>query len=153
MAEFAPAIEYVLASEGGYNPNDNGVPSNFGIRQAGAYAQIDVASLTRDEAIAIYERDFWIFGGLSSQRLANKMLDIYVNEPPATAIKLLQQALRWFGLHLEVDGVLGPITLAMANAADESALVDELKFQLVDHYRKSADPSVLDGLLRRAVKG
>ncbi len=153
MADFAPAIEYVLANEGGYNPNDNGAPSNFGIRQAGPYAQIDVKTLTRDEAVAIYERDFWAFGGFISQRVATKMLDIYVNEPPAIAIQILQRALVWLGQHITVDGAFGPITVAAVNASCADKLVDEIKFQLVDHYRKNADPSVLDGLLRRAVKG
>lgn len=154
MASFEPAIDFVLSNEGGFSPNDNGVPSNFGIRQAGPYAQIDVKTLTRDEASAIYLRDFWKFGGFTSQRVATKMLDIYVNLPPAEAIRLLQQALGFLQAGpIVCDGILGPQTTEHVNAADETELVDELKFRLVDHYRKTADPSEVDGLLRRAVKG
>lgn len=153
LAEFAPAIAYVLANEGNYNPNDHGSPSNFGIRQAD-HPGLDVKDMTQDQAIAIYERDYWKFGGFTSQRLATKMLDIYVNLPPVEAIRLLQQSLGWLQAGPVVcDGILGPQTTEHANAADETQLVDEIKFRLVDHYRKTADPSEVDGLLRRAVKG
>jgi lysozyme family protein len=166
MAEAAPAIAYVISNEKGYNPNDNGVPSNFGIRQAGAYAHIDVKSLTVEEASAIYLRDFWIFGGFTSQRLANKILDFYVNLPPAVAIRLLQSAIAFVNATPSVvcDGVLGPITIAAVNniclrlgdpssPSGEDRLIDELKFRLVAHYDQFADPSEKDGLWRRAVKG
>ena len=153
LAQFAPAIEFVLDNEGGYNPNDNGSPSNFGIRQAD-HPGLDVKDMTRDQAIAIYERDYWKFGGFSSQRMATKLLDMYVNLPPATAIRLLQQALAWLQAGpIVADGILGPQTIDHANAADESQLVDELKFRLAKHYNENADPSEKDGLIRRAVKG
>jgi lysozyme family protein len=152
MADFTPAIEYVLANEGGFNPDDNGCASNFGIRQA-SYPHLDIAHLTRDEAILIYQRDFWKFGALNSQRLATKLLDVYVNEEHI-GIFLFQQALGYLQAGpIVCDGIWGPITAEHANAADDAALIDELKARLALHYAQNSDPSVQLGLIRRAVKG
>lgn len=57
-------IDYVIDEhEGeGLNANDNGRPSKFGIRADaadGTYKGKAVADLTRAEASAIYQRDFW----------------------------------------------------------------------------------------------
>jgi lysozyme family protein len=157
MADFTPAVEYVLANEGGYNPNDAGCPSNFGIRQA-SYPHLDIQNLTRDEAILIYQRDYWKFGDLSSQRLATKLLDVYVNEEHE-GIKLLQQALGYLQAGpIVCDGIWGPLTLEHANAADPDALIDELKARLCAHlytlFAWATNPSPTEwGLIRRAVKG
>lgn len=159
-AQFGPAITFVLQHEGGYSndPNDPGGETNFGISKR-SYPDVDIKNLTREQAIAIYERDYWKFGELSSQRLANKMLDVYVNLPPSAAIRLLQSALA----HVQagpvvVDGKLGPLTIAHANAADEEKLIDELKFQLVRYYYQNTidlprDAVFRDGWWRRSVKG
>lgn len=152
LAEFAPAVEFVLANEGGYNPNDAGCPSNFGIRQA-SYPHLDIKNLTRDDAILIYQRDYWKFGELASQRLATKMLDVYVNEEH-DGVKLLQQSLAYLQAGpIVVDGIFGPQTIEHANAADADALIDELKARLALHYAQGADPALQLGLIRRAVKG
>jgi lysozyme family protein len=153
MAEFQPAIGYVLSNEGGYNPNDNGCPSNFGIRQA-SYPHLDIKNLTRDDAILIYQRDYWKFGELTSQRLATKMLDIYVNEEHE-GVKLLQQSLAYLQAGpIVIDGIWGPITTEHANAADPDALIDELKARLALHYFQVANCyTEMVGLVRRAVKG
>jgi lysozyme family protein len=161
VAKFAPAIQYVLANEGGFvnDPDDPGGITNFGISQR-QFPQLDIASLTRDEAISIYERDYWKFGDLTSQRVAIKMLDIYVDLPPVPAIRLLQLALGFIEAGpIVCDGVLGPQTIEMANAADEDALMDELKAGLVKYYfdlfrdSPSQRTSLLMGWIRRAVKG
>lgn len=162
MAEFAPAIAGVLADEGGLieDPRDPGGLTKFGISQR-SYPEVNIRDLTREEAETIYERDFWKFAPLKSQRLANKMLDIYVNLPPANAIRLLQTSvdrvmndLRWG----PIDGILGPATINYANKVDEDALIDELKAQLVLYYLADVrnDDSkfpFLTGWIRRAVKG
>lgn len=159
-AQFGPAITYVLQNEKGYvnDAADPGGETNFGITKR-QYPNLDIKNLTREQAIAIYERDFWKFGDFSSQRIATKMLDIFVNMPPARAIKLLQLSLRSIlAGPVVADGILGSHTIAFANAADEQALLDELKFQLVKNYLQEAlaapsETKFLDGWLRRAVKG
>lgn len=169
MAQFAPAIAGVLEHEGGLvdNPRDPGGVTNFGISQQ-QYPQVNIRYLTREEAETIYERDYWRFGGLTSQRLANKMLDIYVNLPPAHAIRLLQIALTSIGIsHVVIDGVFGDHTISSANlccsnpdgsGANEDKLIDELKAQLMFYYLTDVrnDDSkfpFLSGWIRRAVKG
>lgn len=57
-------MEFVLAWEGGYtdDPTDPGGRTNFGISQR-AYPDLDIASLTREDAVAIYRRDYWTPAG------------------------------------------------------------------------------------------
>ena len=54
------AIGRVLGREGGFvnDPNDRGGATNFGISSR-AYPNIDVSKLTKDQAAAIYKRDYW----------------------------------------------------------------------------------------------
>ncbi len=59
--EFAKAANDLLDNwEGGYvdDPADPGGETNFGISKR-SYPDLDIKALTRDEAIAIYYRDFW----------------------------------------------------------------------------------------------
>lgn len=53
-------MEFVLKWEGGYSndPDDPGGETRWGISKR-AYPSLDIASLTKEEAIAIYERDYW----------------------------------------------------------------------------------------------
>lgn len=162
MAEFAPAIAGVLANEGGLvdDPRDPGGVTKFGISRR-SYPEVNIRYLTREEAETIYERDFWKFGAFNSQRLANKMLDIYVNLPPANAIRLLQLSLNQQitpVMPLDIDGVMGSATVYAANMSNEDPLIDELKAQLVLYYLADVrnDDSkfpFLTGWIRRAVKG
>jgi lysozyme family protein len=57
---FIQAVTRVLGNEGGFSSdaNDPGGTTNFGISHRD-YPQLDIANLTRDDAIAIYFRDFW----------------------------------------------------------------------------------------------
>jgi lysozyme family protein len=167
MAEFAPAVEHVLASEGGYvnDPLDRGGETNFGISKR-QYPLLNVKNLERRDAIGIYRRDFWDhlqrMDDIASQRAATKFFDIYVNMPPAAAVRILQTALRAIQAGpIVVDGQFGPTTVAAMNAATlngDDTLVDELKAQLalaycLDVLRNSAAMHDLLGWLRRAVKG
>ena len=60
MTNFETAINRILSHEGGYvdNPADPGGRTQWGISQR-SYPNLDIKSLTRDQAIALYERDFW----------------------------------------------------------------------------------------------
>lgn len=57
-------INSVIGKEGGYvnNPADRGGPTNWGITQMTARAHGftgDMRTMTRDQAVAIYEADYW----------------------------------------------------------------------------------------------
>ena len=160
MADFSKAIGFVLANEGGYanNPSDPGGETNFGISKR-AYPYLDIKNLTRDDATAIYQRDYWKFDGLASQRVATKLFDACVNMGPSAAVRLLQLSLGALEVGPVVaDGKIGPETIAHANAADEEKLVDEFKARLAKFYADEAVNGTgmagfLLGWLRRAVKG
>ncbi len=64
--DFTKAVEDLINNwEGGYviDPSDPGGMTKFGISKR-AYPKLDIASLTRDEAVAIYYRDYWQKYGL-----------------------------------------------------------------------------------------
>jgi len=128
MADFNIAVQRLIRIEGGLvkNPSDAGGITKYGISKR-AYPQLDIRNLTEAQAIAIYCRDYWRFDGLHSQLVANKMLDMAVNFGQETAGKLLQQALAYFSVGpLVIDGLVGPETVKLANAVEESSLVSEL---------------------------
>lgn len=128
MADFGAAIEVVLANEGGYSndPNDPGGETNWGISKR-SYPTVDIKNLTRDEAIAIYQRDFWKFDGVTDQQVANKIFDLYVNHGN---LSLVQRALG----RLEVgpivpDGKWGPQTESAVNSADPQRLLQAIRLE------------------------
>jgi lysozyme family protein len=164
MAEFAQAIDYVLGNERGYSndPHDPGGETNFGISKR-SYPHLDIKSLTREDAITIYERDFWIFGGLTSQRIATKVFDEYVNSGHHS-IRQAQLALGYLQAGpIIADGKYGAITEEHLNSltcdtAGEQKFMDEFKARLCKMYCDdgTANPGEsgdLMGWLRRAVKG
>lgn len=68
-----PIIDGIIALEGGYvfNPKDKGGATHWGITEATARAHGyagDMRDLTRAEAYAILEEDYWIKPGLMSSR-------------------------------------------------------------------------------------
>ena len=85
---FEEAVEKVLAHEGGFvdHPSDPGGATNFGISQR-AYPDLDIKNLTREKAIEIYHRDYWVACGCHhlSDRLAYVVFDAAVNSGVARA--------------------------------------------------------------------
>src|SRR5207244_1797640 len=97
---FERAVARVLGDEGGYadNPSDPGGETKFGISKR-EYPQLDIAALTRADAIAIYYRDWWQRYRYSELPgpIAAKVFDLAVNIGPAHAVRCLQRALRACG--------------------------------------------------------
>jgi len=122
MGDFNRCIDYILAEEGGYvnHPNDPGGETNFGISKR-AYPGLDIAALTRSNAIDLYRRDYWtpIQGDDLPPGLDLLLLDTAVNLGVRTAIKLLQRA-----LNLTEDGVMGKVTITAAQNARPDLLTD-----------------------------
>ena len=64
MADFYKSIDFVLSHEGGYlnDPNDPGGETNFGISKR-YHPNIDIKNLTRNDAIEIYNKEYWTPSG------------------------------------------------------------------------------------------
>jgi len=156
---FLRAVEVVLEHEGGYvhDPRDPGGETKWGISRR-SYPELDIANLTREDVIAIYYRDWWQRYGydrLQDDAVATKLLDMAVNMGPATAHRLLQEALVFLGSPVDVDGILGPQTIGAANKADPKRLLQVLRWMAAHHYYRIADQrpqsrAFLLGWLRRA---
>jgi lysozyme family protein len=120
MSNFETAVALVLKHEGGFvdDKNDSGGATNWGISSR-SYPNIDVAKLTRDDAIAIYRRDFWepLRCDELPYGLAVQLFDMAVNAGVSAAVKILQST-----LFVTADGVLGPVTIAAAGKAGHAAV-------------------------------
>lgn len=89
------AIKNVLGREGGYanNPADRGGETKYGISKR-SYPNLDIANLTREEAAAIYKKDYW--DAMNIDQLPPEMrevvFDAAVNQGKDFASKALQQS-------------------------------------------------------------
>jgi lysozyme family protein len=158
---FVQAVSRVLANEGGYAmvANDPGGATNFGISQRD-YPTLDIRTLTRSDAIAIYFRDFWNTGRYRElpDSIAVKLFDLSVNMGPAHATGCLQRGLRACGTIVTEDGALGNETIAAAKLADSDAVLAALRAEAAGYYRSIAAASqarngergFLEGWLNRA---
>ena len=127
MASFKKAVEEVLLWEGGYShdPVDPGGETNFGI-SAGSYPDIDISTLTLEDAIQIYYKDYWVAGKVymvEDQGLANKLLSMQVNTGIRQGTVLLQRALRSVHSPVTEDGIMGPETAGAVNASNPKQLL------------------------------
>lgn len=136
MDFFDTIIDRVLKNEGGYvnNPKDPGGETNFGIAKR-SYPSVNIKSLTRDDAVAIYRRDFWnaISGDKLPRQFAFQALDAAVNHGISNAIRWTQRA-----AGVADDGVFGPVTLAAIKAADPADLVLNFLAVRLDFYTRLA---------------
>lgn len=113
---FDVAVRRVLDHEGGYvyNPNDPGGETHWGISQR-AYPHTNIKRLTREDAIAIYKRDFWdvIQGDTLPSAVAFQVFDFAVNSGIQTALRAYQRA-----LGVAPDGHFGPVSLKASLTVD-----------------------------------
>jgi lysozyme family protein len=119
--KFEKAVDRVLGHEGGYvnDLTDPGGETNWGISKR-SYPQLDIASLTREDAVMIYRQDFWapVRGDLLPDGVAYQMFDFAVNSGIETAVRALQRV-----VGVEDDGFWGPISQAAAEAASETDMI------------------------------
>lgn len=73
--------------------------------------ELDIANLTAEQAVEVYERKYWrpLNAGSIPLPLAVGLFDASVNHGQRTAPMLLQKALR-----VPEDGVIGPLTVTAA---------------------------------------
>ena len=149
MADLFPKmVERVLSHEGGYvnHPKDPGGETNWGIAKR-SYPNVNIRTLTREGAIAIYRRDFWdrVQGDKLPPALAFQAFDAAVNHGIGNAVRWLQRA-----ACVADDGVIGPVTLAAIRKADAADLVLRFNAVRLEFYAKlSTFPTFGRGWTRR----
>jgi lysozyme family protein len=156
------AIDAVLRKEKGFvdHPADRGGPTNMGIAidtlsswRGYPVSAADVRALERDEAIEIYHARYFQDSGLhrlDDDAVISAMLDMTAHHGERNAVKILQKA-----CGAPIDGKLGPVTAAVANAMRPKSLLRDLIRERVLFMARIArrDPSQLVfivGWLRRA---
>jgi len=145
---FEEAVEHILRFEGGYvwNEKDPGGETNFGISKR-SYPFLEIKSLNRAAAAALYRRDFWdsIKLDLLPPPLRLMVFDTAVNQGPFTAISILQNA-----LYVAPDGLVGLKTLeALANENLEIVLVRYVRLRLKRYFSTNNFETFGEGWLKR----
>ena len=154
VTEIASAI---VTREGGYvnDPDDPGGATNYGVTihtmrrlgldltHDGQVTEADVRVLTRAHAVSIFVEHY--FRGPRIDRLPQPLqasvFDMYVNAG-AHAVKILQRLLCDMRIVVQVDGVIGPKTIAAAKHAMAAApehLVDAYGIARRNYYYGLAD--------------
>lgn len=145
---FEISINRLLGHEGGYvnNPADPGGETNWGISKR-SYPGLNIKTLTREQAIALYKRDFWEVVGADSfpDGIGYQLLDFAVNSGSGIALRALQRA-----VGCADDGHIGPVSLAAIKAMEPHDLVMRfLAERLVFMTNCSGWPSFSKGWARR----
>lgn len=135
-ANYEDCIDTVLEYEGGYqaDPNDSGnwtgckpgagenKGTNRGI-SACSYPAEDIKGMTEERAREIYRSDFW--NPIQGDRLPAGVdlctFDGSVNSGRYRGVQWLQRA-----VGVEDDGIVGPLTIEAANAADDHTTIDRM---------------------------
>ena len=153
---FRKAVEKVLSVEGGHSndPKDSGGETKFGISKK-SYPTLDIKNLTREEAVDLYWRDFWLmyhYDKILDEKIAEKVFSFCVNMGPMRAHVLLQIALNFTGKHVSVDGHLGPKTLEAINGHSNPAwLLATYQIQAAKFYLKLNSSRYEKGWIARAL--
>jgi lysozyme family protein len=157
---FDTCLAFTLREEGGYvdDPADPGGATNMGItlvtyRQWSENANLgstQVQDMTERTARAIYRSLYW--NPLRADALPAgvdlSVFDMGVNAGIWGSARLLQRAVGFTGE--EVDGCIGPETLAAAGKWDPRTLVNDLAKQQLAYYRTLSDfPRFGTGWLNR----
>ncbi len=174
MSDFNLAINTILSHEGGYtnDPKDTGnwtggriqsgllKGTKFGI-SAASYPSLDIRSLTMEDAILIYKRDWWDkykYGIINAQDVSTRVFDMAVNMGAKAAHKIIQNCVNNlvpFVRQLVMDGILGPASFNEINSIPSCTLMVAIRLHQAAYYEAivARDPSkarFLKGWLIRA---
>ncbi len=151
---FLRAVEYVLKHEGGYVKDalDPGGETKFGISKR-SFPKLDIKSLTRNQAIAIYWGEYWRpeYDETGGEALATKVFDLAVNMGHKTAHRILQTAMNNIITdgHIAEDGIIGPVTISHLNNMRTMQLFTRFLLNAELYYKSLNKPKFLDGWLNR----
>lgn len=151
---FELAVSRTLHFEGGYvlDPDDPGGDTKYGISRR-AHPSLNIKELSREQAKAIYRRDYWSAPGIyriEHPSLAAMVFDLGVMCGPSDPITWLQKAANRFSIGLVEDGVCGSKTAAAINAmAHPAALTALVRHFATAHFIAQYSPRFLAGWLNR----
>lgn len=148
---FDEAVDRGLGHEGRYvnNREDPGGETHWGISKR-SYPDLDIKAMTRDEAKAIYRRDFWdrIHGDEMHDGVAFQAFDFAINSSIETAVRKLQNA-----VGVADDGHWGPISRAAVAAMSESDVIMRFVAERLDYWtRLTGWPTFGKGWTRRGAQ-
>lgn len=168
MADFARCLPFTLQEEGGWSddPADAGGPTMHGItlatltawrkaqdEHAAAPTAADLRAISDDEVRAIYAtRYFNVIRGADLPRgIDLAVFDFAVTSGPREAALELQRALGMTGV--ELDGAVGPLTIARAAQANGRTLLVSLIAGEIEFYvAASGFPRFGRGWIARALR-
>jgi len=138
---FAAAMRLLMRHEGGFSNNakDLGGMTCCGVTKASwdahtgkSSSEADMRALTQEAVQPLYKARYWdiIHGDALPPGVDYCLFDCAVNSGPSRATKLAQSV-----LHLQVDGSLGPKTLAAINAADPVEFIEDYSQRRLDFLK------------------
>lgn len=149
--------EEIVAREGGYvnDPDDPGGATKYGVTihtmrrlgidldGDGAITAEDVKRLTRSKAVEIFLKHYFLKPRIAElpALLHATVFDMYVNAG-GNAVKILQRMLNQMGESVNVDGAIGPQTIAACARATAQApdhIVDAYGIGRRNYYFNIAD--------------
>lgn len=135
MAKLENSIDYIFVNEGGYVV-DSGGPTNFGVTipalasyrgvSAKSLSAKNIKDLTKIEATEVYRKEYWNklnLDGITHQNVATAIFDIGVNRGIGIGAKYAQKAATSVDHPLNIDGVIGPKSLAAINSCDPKQFI------------------------------
>ncbi|SMX42608.1 holin-associated N-acetylmuramidase [Actibacterium lipolyticum] len=147
----------IVAREGGYvnDRDDPGGATKYGVTIGtmrrlgmdltgdGRISDADVRKLTRHQAMQVFIDDYYHRPHIDAlpEAIQPSVFDMYVNAG-ANAVRILQRLLNDMGQWVEVDGTIGPKTIAAARAAAVAApshLADAYGIARRNYYYALAD--------------
>lgn len=155
MANFGLFFNNLIASEGGYNPDDVGLPGMYGIRLDSwqTYGRdlnadhvinaADIPLITLQDAYAFYKQFYWdklYLDDVRDQNLSEIMFDHGVNAGTSRAAKMIQYILNTqFGKHVAIDGGIDNSrndseTIAAINSVNSRDLFNAFKNMRTWYY-------------------
>lgn len=140
-------IDELIDREGGYvnHPQDPGGETKFGISKR-SYPDLNIKTLSRDDARGIYRRDFYerfALDRLDDSRAVEWLLDWLVHSGPSVIGRVQTK------LGLTPDGVLGPQTARAINGMKDPK--DLLRWRLDFLVRLTRHPFI-GGWVARLIK-
>lgn len=148
---FDETFTKLIAHEGGEvnDPRDPGGHTKYGISKR-AYPDVDIASLTLEQAREIYLRDYWLRARCDQlpPAVAFQVFDTAVNSGIGQSIRFLQRA-----VGVADDGNVGPLTIAAVKRMDPEAVASRFNGHRLDFMTRLSTWDVFGrGWARRVAK-